>query len=267
MSTDDALEEAIDVLQELGLREYEARCFVGLSRLPTGTAREISDVTDVPRTRVYEATRVLAAEGLVEVQHSSPQQFRAVSLTEAAEILREQYEHRVDRLTDALSGIEQLESTSDESVQEVWAMTGTESIANRTQRLIDAADDEVVVVIGDESLLTEELTASLRQTPNDVSVLIGAVSESLRDEIEPAVPEATVFVSGLDWLRQQRQAGEPSVGRLLLVDESTILLSTIVAESGEEHAIYGEGFGNGMVVIARRLMAQGRAEGLIASQD
>ena len=51
------------MLQELGLREYEARCFVGLSRLPTGTAREISEVTEVPRTRVYEATRVLAAEG------------------------------------------------------------------------------------------------------------------------------------------------------------------------------------------------------------
>lgn len=32
------LEEPTDLLQRLGLKEYEARCFVGLSQLDTGTA-------------------------------------------------------------------------------------------------------------------------------------------------------------------------------------------------------------------------------------
>jgi len=42
----------------------------------------------------------------------------------------------------------------------------------------------------------------------------------------------------------------------VLVDRSTILVSSIVPSTGEEHAIFGEGFGNGLVVIARRLMSQ-----------
>src|SRR6056297_1889828 len=117
MSTENALEEATEVLQQLGLKEYEARCFVGLSLISSGTAKQLSEITDVPRTRVYDAVRVLEAQGLVEVQHSSPQKFRAVSLDEATETLRDQYEARVDRLTSALERTEQVDSTAEDPVQ------------------------------------------------------------------------------------------------------------------------------------------------------
>ena len=43
------------------------------TQLSTGTAKEIYNISEVPRTRVYDAIRVLEAEGLVEVQHSRPQ--------------------------------------------------------------------------------------------------------------------------------------------------------------------------------------------------
>ncbi|MFB6177506.1 MAG: helix-turn-helix domain-containing protein, partial [Halobaculum sp.] len=54
---------AVELLQQLGLKEYEAKCFVGLSRLSTGTAKQLSEITEVPRTRVYDAIRVLEAQG------------------------------------------------------------------------------------------------------------------------------------------------------------------------------------------------------------
>jgi Predicted transcriptional regulators len=161
MATSDNLQEAVDVLQQLGLKEYEARCFVGLSQQSTGTAKQLSEITDVPRTRVYDAVRVLEAQGLVEIQHSSPRKFRAVSLSEATETLRDQYEKRVDRLHDALDNIE-LHTADDESpIQEVWSMTGATAIENRTERLLTDADSEIVLVIGDESLLTETLVDQL----------------------------------------------------------------------------------------------------------
>lgn len=267
MSTDNALDDAIDVLQQLGLREYEARCFVGLSRLQSGTAKQIGEVTDVPRTRVYDATRVLAAQGLIEVQHSSPQQFRAVSLEEATTILRNQYEDRVDRLTDSLQAVEQVESDTEEPIQEVWALTGTGVIATRTQRLLNDVDEEIVFVVGDDELLTDELTRSLQAVPDEVNLSVGAVSATLRDEIRRRVPGATAYVSGLGWLQGDETTTGASVGRLLLVDRSTVLVSSVAPDSGEEHAIYGGGFGNGLVVIARRLMAQGLLEQVDASGD
>ena len=259
MAQSDNVQEAVDVLQQLGLKEYEARCFVGLSQQSTGTAKQLSEITDVPRTRVYDAVRVLEAQGLVEIQHSSPRKFRAVSLSEATETLREQYETRVDRLHDALDDIELHTADDDSSIQEVWSMTGSTGIENRTKRLLGETDSEIVFVIGDKSVLTETLVDQLTAIDGEVDLLIGALTESIRARIEDRVPGATTFVSGLEWLQEEPDdTGETAIGRLVLVDRSTILVSSIVPSTGEEHAIFGEGFGNGLVVIARRLMSQGQ---------
>lgn len=258
MNTTDSLEEAIEVLQQLGLKEYEARCFVGLSRLHTGTAKQLSEMTEVPRTRVYDAIRVLEAQGLVEIQHSSPQQFRAVPLDEATETLRDQYEDRVERLHDALDTVEIVEADDETTIQQVWAMSGRDAIENRTDQLIEDAAGEVVLVVGDESLLTEDLVATLNDVGNGVDLLIGALTESLQDQIQTAVPDATTFISGLEWLHgEDATENEIAIGRLLLIDRSTILVSSLMPDTKDEQAIFGEGFENGLVVIARRLMAQG----------
>lgn len=258
MSTDETLEEAVEVLQQLGLKEYEAQCFVGLSRLSTGTAKQLSEITDVPRTRVYDAVRLLEAQGLVEVQHTSPQRFRAVPLEEATETLRDQYEARVDRLANALEQADPVDPTDEDPVQEVWSMSGTDAIANRSNQVIRDATEEVVLVLSDDSLLTEELIDSLNELGSEVDLLVGAVTESLETRIHDAVPNATTFVSGLDWLRDGEGTDENlAIGRLLLVDRSTILVSTIVPGTHEEQAIFGGGFRNGLVVISRRLLAQG----------
>lgn len=258
MTTNDSLEEAVEVLQQLGLKEYEARCFVGLSRLHTGTAKRLSEMTEVPRTRVYDAIRVLEAQGLVEIQHSSPQQFRAVPLDEATETLRDQYEDRVERLHDALDTVEIVDQDDETPVQQIWAMSGGDAIENRTDQLIKDASEEVVLVVGDESLLTEDLVATLNDVGNGVDLLIGALTESLQEQIQTAVPDAKTFISGLEWLHgEDTTADETAIGRLLLVDRSTILVSSLMPDTKDEQAIFGEGFGNGLVVIARRLMAQG----------
>ncbi|WP_418280360.1 TrmB family transcriptional regulator [Halorubrum sp. DTA98] len=258
MDTTENAEEAIEILQQLGLKEYEARCFVGLSRLSTGTAKTLSEMTEVPRTRVYDAIRVLEAHGLVEIQHSSPQRFRAVPLDEATETFRNQYERLVDRLRVALEAVDAVEETADSTVQEVWAMSGRDAIENRATQLIGKATDEVVIVIGDDSLLTPELVDVLNDIDDDIDLLVGVLTESGQDRIREAVPRAKTFVSGLEWLHGEGvMAEETAIGRLLLIDRSTILVSSIMPDSKEEQAIFGEGFGNGLVVIARRLMAQG----------
>lgn len=258
MSTDDTIDEAVEVLQQLGLKEYEARCFVGLSRLSTGTAKQLSEITDVPRTRVYDAIRVLEAQGLVEIQHSSPQQFRAVPLPEATETLRDQYEARVERLTRALSEAEDVDPEAEDPVQEVWSMSGTDAIANRSDTLIGDATGEVVLILGDDSLLTDELVGTLNGLDGGVDLLVGTVSEELQERVHDAVPGATTFLSGLGWLRATDVVDDDLViGRLLLVDRSAILVSTLAADTDEEQAIFGGGFRNGLIVIARRLLSQG----------
>ncbi|RBI63646.1 TrmB family transcriptional regulator [halophilic archaeon] len=270
MTSNEQYEHAVDLLQQLGLKEYEAKCFVVLSRLPKGTAKQISDQSDVPRTRVYDATRVLEARGLVEVQHSSPQYFRAVSIEEAIGTLRQQYESRFDELQDAVEGLEQSTTDDSDTVHEVWSLSGSDAIANRTQQLIGEADDEVVLILGTDAVLGEDLYESLDDAADrGVSLIVGTLADSVREEIDRRL-EAKVFLSELDWLGATSDGyggsardEDTAIGRLLMVDRETIFVSSIDPISGKEQAVFGRGFSNGLVVIVRRLMATG----LLASED
>ncbi len=146
----------------------------------------------------------------------------------------------------------------------MWTLSGQTAIANRTNQLVENADDEVVLVVGDDALLTDELVDHLNGLPDDVDLAIGAVSASAQTEIQDAVPEATTFISGLEWLRSETDAEhDVAIGRLMLVDRSSFLVSSIMPDTHTEQAIFGTGVGNGLVVVARRLMAQG----LVPSRD
>jgi len=257
MTEENSLEIAVDGLRQLGLKKYEAEVFVGLSRIGVGTAKDISELTEVPRTRVYDSIRVLESDGLVEVQHSSPKKFRAVPVEEASTMLRDKYDEQIERVESVLHGVEEIDMNHT-PMQEVWSLSAPRSIENRTNKLIEDAESEVVLVIGHESILTDSLLDSLKELGNDVSLLVGTLSDAARERLESEIKDITTFESGLEWMHGTGlNEEEVAIGRLLLVDRSTILVSTLEPESLEEHAIFGEGFGNGLVVIARRIMAEG----------
>jgi sugar-specific transcriptional regulator TrmB len=256
-------DEAIELLQQLGLKEYEAKSFVALSRRQRGTAKEVSEGSEVPRTRVYDAVRALESKGLVETQHSNPQVFRAVSVDEAVNTLQSEYINRTRSLRSALGGLESPDEDEGESTHEVWSLSGNEGITTRTGNLIKDATDEVILVVGHESVFTDRLAEQLR-TAGDrgVNVIVGTVDEQLQTEIRDALPDIEVFVSGLDWLSRSPLPGdETEISRLLLVDRQAILVSSSSETGGKsrkhEQAVFGRGFDNGLVTIARRLMATG----------
>jgi sugar-specific transcriptional regulator TrmB len=262
MDTDNlsSKQQAIEQLQQLGLKEYEARAFVALARLPSGTAKDISEIAEVPRTRVYDAVRVLETKGLVEIQHSSPQVFRAVSIEEAVETLLAEYQSRTEQLEDALQGLETAEQETDqETVHEIWALSGHRAIVNRTQQLLDEANRELALVIGEESVLTDRLIDRLQAAQQrGVTVFVGTTEDSVRERIQTQVPGASVFVSGLGWVHGSED-DETQISRLLLIDGETILVSSSYDAGAERHeqAVFGRGFENGVVTIVRRLISAG----------
>lgn len=257
-------QKSIELLQELGLKEYEAKSFVALTRLPKGTAKEISEISDVPRTRVYDAIRVLQKKGLVEIQHTSPQVFRAVSIEEAAETLRKEFESRTQKLEKTLHGLEPARLTDEHKVtHEVWALSDSKAIANRTEQLIDDAQNEVIFLIGHENAATDEILEALRKSnQQELRVIISTIDSELRENIQSRLPDIEVFVSEFDWLQNSPLPDDDTkIGRILLIDKHTILVSTFqeasTGESHHEQAIFSNGFNNGIVTVIRRLTATG----------
>jgi len=257
-------EQAIGLLQELGLKEYEAKSFVALTRRQSGTAKDISETSEVPRTRVYDAIRVLEEKGLVETQHSNPQVFRAVSIDEAINTLQAEYTERTESLRDTLRGLEPVEDTESTDVtHEVWMLSDDQGITSRTEQLIEQAEEEVILVVGHESIFTDHLAEQLRAAQGrGVDVIVGTIDEALHTEIQGSLPEVEVFVSELEWLSQSPLPDDDTeISRLLMVDREAILVSSFTETQAErrehEQGVFGTGFNNGLVTIVRRLMATG----------
>jgi sugar-specific transcriptional regulator TrmB len=184
-----------------------------------------------------------------------------VSVSETVELLRQRFDQRFERLGNTL---DELESVGQEAISlegNVWSTTGTDAITSRMIQFLDAATDEIVLVVGGSKVLSENLFDRLSAAAEcGVKLYVGTLAVSNHEEIHAAVPEAQLFESELDWLQPDDDSSdEHRIGRLLLVDREMLLRSSIGPDDSTdtETAIWSDNVGNGLIVIARRLLATG----------
>ena len=242
---------AVKQLKALGLSTYAARTFVALVSLGEGTAQDVSEAADVPRTRVYDAADELRNRGLVDVKQSSPKRYWAVSTETAGRHFEQEYEHRVTTLTAALDSLETTTRTTEQ--RGVWTVVGRDTVSERVVDFISTADDEVVYTTAEE-VFTEKVGESLsRASDRGASIRVGEMSPPVEDRLEQKVPDAQLFESLWDW-------SDTPAGRLLMVDQQKTLVSVLVdgnstnpPEPRDETAIWGTGSTNSLVVVLKAL--------------
>jgi len=93
---------------------------------------------------LHDAVDELNGRGLVDVQHSEPKRFRAVSRETTGRRFEQRFTERLNRFRTALEALD-TGSTPDEQ-RGVWTVTGRETITERVVEFIDAAEEEIVFV-------------------------------------------------------------------------------------------------------------------------
>jgi sugar-specific transcriptional regulator TrmB len=207
---------AVESLEQLGLSNYEARVFVALQRLGVATAREVHETAEVPRSQVYGAAEALEERGLVELQQSTPKRYRPVSLAAAEERLASRLDRERDRAFDHLERVRQ-EGTDSESRDDVWTVRGSGAVTDRIVALAKGAERRLLFGTPDPALLSEELVGTLRSRA-EAGVEVRVVSES------PAVREA-LAPEPFPTAAPRESSPSDGLGRMLLVDDDTVLLS------------------------------------------
>ncbi|MFC7070118.1 TrmB family transcriptional regulator [Halobaculum lipolyticum] len=237
---------AITQLRHLGLSTYAARTFVALTALGTATAKDVSEVSDVPRTRVYDAVDELHERGLVDVQQAHPKQFWAVSAESAGRTFRNDLQHRADQLTAALSAIREADGRGEQ--RGVWTANGRASVTDRVVEFIDDAESEIVCMSVEELLDDPVLDAIADAADRGVSIEIAGSPPAVEDRILGVAPDASVFDSLWLW-------SDTPAGRLLMVDGSRTLASVLTGEGDDvtETAIWGVGESNSLVTVLKAL--------------
>lgn len=239
---------AIESLRRLGLSKYEAEVFIALQKLGTGTASDVDRITDVPRSQVYGAAENLEERGLVEVQQSNPIQYRAVGLDEARQRLRARIEREQDKAFDYLETVQGEFSEDGEEKEDIWTLHGRESISDRIAGFITDAERRVVLGT-DVDLLDETVVDALREGGNGPAEIIVVSSD----------PETADLLADLDGVRvvtvppeMTPDQHEKHRGRILVVDDDTVLLSVLGDERGgltEETAIWSAETGFASVFV------------------
>ena len=239
--TVDAVERAVAAMEDLGLTEYQARCFVCLLRIGRATAREVSQTADVPRSRVYDLADALADRGLVVTYDTTPRTFQAASPETALETLERDHHERIEFAAEALGEVERIEPTRP-TREGGTTVTGRERVLERCRKLIGTADREVLLVL-DSVRCTDELSESLTAAiDRSVSVLVGVVDADTRSRLEAELPRVTTFEPLPGW-----SEFADGVVRALLVDRDAVLVST--HDENREVAVWDQSAGLATVLV------------------
>lgn len=240
---------AVETLQQYGLSAYAARTFVTLVGLGAGTAREVSQVSDVPRTRVYDAAEELQEYGVVNVQQESPKRFWAVSPDTACQILEQRHHNQMTALESALTTLQ-----PDDRGRSQCAMStlnGSTAVTNRLVDMFDGAGDEIRFLTTD-ALLTAPVVEALEAASVRGADVTVAGSTTQVSETAPAIR----FVdSSPDWM-------EAASGGLAMVDQRAAVVLVVRDEETSDppavpqhSAVWGTGETNTLVVVLDALFA------------
>ncbi|MFC7232130.1 TrmB family transcriptional regulator [Saliphagus sp. GCM10025308] len=247
-------DEAVSALQSAGLTEYEARSFVALTRISKGTAKEISQVAEIPRSRVYDTVERLDRRGLVEVQQTDPRTYKAVPIEMAMRRIREDYESHISTAENALKQVEEPESKEEEGM---WAITHTDHVVERILMFLDDAEESVHFLVADDDVLDQRVHEHLgRADDRGVRVIVEVPNEDVRDRFSEAVPEDHVVVSPN--LASTEAVYSEWPGQLLMVDERAVLAGGItesdLPDVTHEVAVWTYGDDHGFAVWIRELL-------------
>lgn len=229
-------DEAIEGLKRLGLTGYEARVFLGLQKLGSATASEISEVADVPRSQVYGAAEGLEDRGLVETQQSRPTLYRPVSLERARKRLLDQLADTGAETFEYLDTVQDGQAEDDRS-EAIWLVRGAEAVASRAAELIDTADDDLLYACSELSMLEDPILAGLEAAAGDgVDVRIASANPAVREAVGGSFETVAV---------PDERHPDASGARVLLADGGTMLLSVYAGASAdgnrEEVAFWSSG--------------------------
>lgn len=257
MPTED---QAVKLLEELGLTQYEARCLVALSRVGTSPAKRISELSDVPRSRVYDAVEGLHQQGLVGVQQSEPRKYRAVPKDEMLETLRREHRSTISALDTALEKLQTAEQLEEKGA---WAIADHENVTQRMTTLIDDGNEEVYLLVVDEEMVAETVYERLAAASDrGADVVVEVPTTAVEIAVEEVVEDAAVHVSEV--VRGSAELRGKWPGRILMVDREAVLLSAVsdgqLPDRPEETAIWAKGPDHGLVVGVRQLLGT-RIEG------
>ncbi|MFB6216216.1 MAG: TrmB family transcriptional regulator [Candidatus Aenigmatarchaeota archaeon] len=220
-----ASEEVLDQLKTLGLNSYQRKLWTALLSNGTSTAGELSEISDVPRSRTYDVLESLEDLGLVKIQTGKPMKYMAVEPEEALERLKkkhkEEYEemtNKIDRLknTETFNELNQLHKSGVESTDPgefTGALKGRYQVLQQMESMFKNAEEKIHLLTSGEGLkeiYNNHINHLKEAAERGVKIKIAA---PVKDELED-IAESLSSLADIRHLSEN----EGPLGRFSIVD-------------------------------------------------
>lgn len=258
-------QRAISALEQVGFSTYEARVYLGLLQQNPVTGYQLSKLSGVPRSRVYETLERLVAKGYAVALQREPAEYSPLPTHELVGHLQEEFDGTLSKLETELKKI----STA-QVMDSMWNLRGREDILRRARRMIVQAEESIYLVGWDTTIqeLRPELEAADRRGIRIVLISCGestlAVGRHYHHAFEAELVQQcdtslNVVVDGMEALVGQTEPAETCQAAW---SHSPALV--LVTEEYIRHEVYLhkiiERFGTTMAAKLKDALAEGLQE-------
>lgn len=207
-------DQTIAALENLGFTTYEARAYVGLLRQNPVTGYQLSKLSGVPRSRIYETLERLTARGYAIAFQSEPLEYSPLAAPALLAHLQEQFDGALSTLESELSKV-----PAAPNMESIWNLYGRVNILERGRAMIARAKESAYLAGWGETLaeLQPELESAARRGLRLVIISCGESSLSLGKHYRHAFEKELVagcdfslnlVVDGMEVLAGQTQPPE-----------------------------------------------------------
>jgi sugar-specific transcriptional regulator TrmB len=203
-------------LARIGFSEYEAKAYVALLRKNPVTGYELSKLSGVPRSMIYEVVGKLTARGAaMTLRTGGAVKYSPVSSGEFLDQLQREHQELIDSLKDDLSTF-----AAAPDLEYVWNLEGQDNIMGKAMEMIGQANSRIYLALLPVTFKTllPSLQDAIRRglqvviyTTGDLDLPGGQVV------VAPLSEEALTQVGGL--------------GLILVVDRQEVLIGEWLSET------------------------------------
>lgn len=189
--------DTLKALKIMGLTDYESRTYLALTSIISGTATEVSKVSEVPRSKIYQVLKSLEKKGFIDISRGKPLKFNVIPPKEVFENSRKEIRDSMVNAEAELNVIYENHITNVPAP--IWLIHGQDKLVKKEIEIISRAKESLFVMggfmfEGEPMKLKESLEASVKK---GVATSIITVPYCMIDGKQVNVPDEVNF-QGLD---------------------------------------------------------------------
>lgn len=139
---------AIPLLNKIGLTEAESKTYLSLLRYGSSSGYEVSKVSGVPRSKIYNILETLVTKGFVRfTEGEGTNQYLAVPIEEVSERIQKETKDTLEELT---AQLKEYQTSTD--LEYIWHIREYKNVFAKCRNIIRHTEDELLIQIWEEDL-------------------------------------------------------------------------------------------------------------------